>query len=517
MNQQLRERPPNAPIFSYDPEDPAALVGRFVVIRWRDDDYEGEVVEYDPSDDTHLVRYPHLADLDPSERDRWYNMRNKYYTGYAWDVDTPAPEREQVYPIPDPFANRVEVSEEELAINPPLPPAPSSISNNNQQQEVWDPRRVTNYDDYMIDFWTSPRYTGNDNEFNDRIHARLHVQPGVRWLSDDNAYRDAYWQSLILLESFNRYMRDVLGGGRALSAEDIESQARIQDAKNRAMFNAYYWENQRLVELQMEGRDAEADAIFNRIGFVYDEIEELIRNDALPPIPRDTAVDRAYRSYPINMPQFLIRPGRGPADQGQNQAPDQGQNQDSNQRGLAFREPRTPSVSSDNQSQSSYPSYALGDLQQSDSNQSTARDFPPPQPYRPMPPPPEWRPISEAELRASNNSMRHADGSQMTAEEKLEEKRRERLCNICMENAGDCVFVPCGHSGVCMECAGNPTIVNCPTCRTGITNKVWMRGSGKKRKTKRKVNKKRKTKRKVNKKRKTKRKANKKKNKKTRR
>ena len=367
----------------------------------------------------------------------------------------------------------------------------------NQQHEVWDPRRVTNYDDYMRDFWTSPRAMGNNNQFNDRGPPKMWVQPGVRWLSDDNAYREAYWQSLILLETFNRYVRDVLGGGPGFSAEDIESQARIQDAKNRAMFNAYYWENQRIVELQMEGREAEADAIFNRIGFVYDEIEELIRNDVIG-IPPDTDVEGGYAYYPIRMPEFLIRPGRGPADLRQNQAP--------NQRGLAFHEPRTPDVSSDNQSQSSEGQSSRRDQQQ-ERMDPLAWPPPLPQPYRPMPPPPEWRPILEAELRASNNSMRHADGSQMTAEEKLEEKRNQRLCNICMTNAGDCVFVPCGHSGVCMECAGNPTIVNCPTCRTGITNKVWMRGSGKKRKTKRKVNKKRKTKRK----------ANKKKNKKTRR
>ena len=86
----------------------------------------------------------------------------------------------------------------------------------------------------------------------------------------------------------------------------------------------------------------------------------------------------------------------------------------------------------------------------------------------PLPPgaPQNYLPKTDEDLQIEQRNMRNPDGSQMTAEEKLQRKRDEELCAACMTNVKDCVFVPCGHRGLCMKCAGHPRVINCPTCRT---------------------------------------------------
>ena len=42
----------------------------------------------------------------------------------------------------------------------------------------------------------------------------------------------------------------------------------------------------------------------------------------------------------------------------------------------------------------------------------------------------------------------------------------EKTCVICMDNAVDIVFLPCGHIVSCLRCAQN--MASCPICRTSI-------------------------------------------------
>ena len=44
------------------------------------------------------------------------------------------------------------------------------------------------------------------------------------------------------------------------------------------------------------------------------------------------------------------------------------------------------------------------------------------------------------------------------------------LCNICFANDSDCIFMPCGHGGVCLDCSKDVIKVQgeCYLCRTPI-------------------------------------------------
>ena len=48
---------------------------------------------------------------------------------------------------------------------------------------------------------------------------------------------------------------------------------------------------------------------------------------------------------------------------------------------------------------------------------------------------------------------------------------QQRECIICMDNPRNSVLIPCGHLGVCMECAQElqRTTKMCPVCRNKIT------------------------------------------------
>lgn len=50
---------------------------------------------------------------------------------------------------------------------------------------------------------------------------------------------------------------------------------------------------------------------------------------------------------------------------------------------------------------------------------------------------------------------------------KVPEKRKRQLCSICFDMEEDSVFIPCGHGGICMNCAVTSYIysLRCPFCR----------------------------------------------------
>ena len=45
-------------------------------------------------------------------------------------------------------------------------------------------------------------------------------------------------------------------------------------------------------------------------------------------------------------------------------------------------------------------------------------------------------------------------------------------CFVCMDNKSNSVLLPCGHLGVCIECANALTTSTktCPVCRQAIVN-----------------------------------------------
>lgn len=53
---------------------------------------------------------------------------------------------------------------------------------------------------------------------------------------------------------------------------------------------------------------------------------------------------------------------------------------------------------------------------------------------------------------------------------KIYEDNQNNECAICLCNAKDTVFFPCGHFYCCNECSDN--LINCPICRSKITNKI---------------------------------------------
>jgi len=46
-----------------------------------------------------------------------------------------------------------------------------------------------------------------------------------------------------------------------------------------------------------------------------------------------------------------------------------------------------------------------------------------------------------------------------------------RVCDVCMDQVADCVFLPCGHATSCLGCAHRLLDDRCPSCRQPLQEK----------------------------------------------
>ena len=68
------------------------------------------------------------------------------------------------------------------------------------------------------------------------------------------------------------------------------------------------------------------------------------------------------------------------------------------------------------------------------------------------------------------NSIQIVDDEVDFSELKIYEDNQNNECAVCLCNAKDTVFFPCGHFYCCGECSNN--LRNCPICRAQISNKI---------------------------------------------
>ena len=177
------------------------------------------------------------------------------------------------------------------------------------REEQGRPPWELTYEEYVRRFpWTvgAPQQEALLPQSSPRDHFESLLPRGI---SEDNPYREAYLQSLVLINSFNLFRRRVglvLGQSREaypVTNEDIAIEERFIDGANRAMFNAYFWE--------IEGSPRRDDALrtiddVDTWGNWIRDIQRLIVDDALG-IPPDTPLPDAAGYYAIRMPDFLQR------------------------------------------------------------------------------------------------------------------------------------------------------------------------------------------------------------------
>lgn len=94
-----------------------------------------------------------------------------------------------------------------------------------------------------------------------------------------------------------------------------------------------------------------------------------------------------------------------------------------------------------------------------------------------------YRPIfSFAQLLPGHSSVTiicihviHCAGPNLNCEERSCDSKSATECNICFENEGDHVLLPCGHGGYCHTCAhqllaSRAIARTCPMCRAPLTS-----------------------------------------------
>ena len=79
------------------------------------------------------------------------------------------------------------------------------------------------------------------------------------------------------------------------------------------------------------------------------------------------------------------------------------------------------------------------------------------------------RKLNDSKRDRENNVKQHKENDVNT-----QEQSDDKLCVICIDNAKDIVFIPCGHVSVCKNCSDGLKI--CPLCRSDITttNKIFL-------------------------------------------
>jgi ATP-dependent DNA helicase PIF1 len=81
---------------------------------------------------------------------------------------------------------------------------------------------------------------------------------------------------------------------------------------------------------------------------------------------------------------------------------------------------------------------------------------------------------NDVKRHKENNVKQHRENDINIQEQNDNSQSDDKLCVICIDNAKDIVFIPCGHVSVCKNCSDGLKI--CPLCRSDITttNKIFL-------------------------------------------
>ena len=87
----------------------------------------------------------------------------------------------------------------------------------------------------------------------------------------------------------------------------------------------------------------------------------------------------------------------------------------------------------------------------------------------------------EGDIMISDSSLTQTQINKNTCN-KVDLDSSACLCNICFEHESDCIFMPCGHGGVCLSCTKDVVKVQseCYLCRGAIEYVLRYNNSDKK-------------------------------------